>query len=235
MRFASLVVLSYNRMAYLRRSLASLWANTTFPYQLIICDDASNAETARYVTDLVTSGQVSTALLNGGHNMGIGTAFNRGAAIAQGHFLVKLDADLEYAPGWLETVVRLLDEQPKLGCLGMFKYHHQPCNFEDELIADRGDHYEVVDFVGSAIAMRRQIYDEFGPWRQDEHHFSEDVSFKNKVQAAGHYLGLTHEDVITNFGFGEQHSSLIKVIDWKDGKHTYNIPDPRPLLFGSKR
>jgi len=233
--FASLIVLSYNRQKYIERSLQSLWRNTTRTYQLIVCDDASSHETVDYLVSLATRGALSTLLLNVGHNMGIGTAFNRGAAIAQGEIMIKLDADLDYKPGWLETVETILNSNPKVGCLGMFKYHHQPCNFPDEVIGDGGDHWVVKDFVGSAIAFRRDIWQVFGPWRQDEHHFSEDVTFKQAVQAHGYTLALTKDDVVENFGFGEQHSSLIRVIDWEHGQHQYNIPTVHPLVFAPSK
>lgn len=45
-------------------------------------------------------------------------------------------------------------------------------------------------------------------------------------------MALPKDDLAVNFGFGEQHSSLIRDIDWKEGHHVYNIPDPEPLLLG---
>ncbi len=232
MTHASLVVLSFNRKKYLQRSLESLWAATSYPYELIVCDDASDAETQAYIFSLVQQKRVSTALFNTGHNMGIGIAVNRGFQIARGDYLFKLDADLEYKEGWLYHIVSLLDKHPLIGCLGLFKYWHEPCHFDNELIQTHEDYHEVVDFVGSALCMRRAIYTEFGPWRENERHFSEDVSFKKAVQAGGYQMALPLEDVAVNFGFGEQHSSLIKEIDWEGGKHTYNIPSLQPLLFG---
>jgi len=53
MSFASLVVLSFNRQRYLQQSLESLWANTHYPFQLIVVDDASDAETQGYIFGLV--------------------------------------------------------------------------------------------------------------------------------------------------------------------------------------
>lgn len=233
-RFSSLVVLSFNRVTYLQRSLATLWSMTTQPYQLIIMDDASDRVTQQYVASLVIAGTVSSALLNAGHNMGIGIAMNRAMQISRGDIVCKLDSDLEYQPNWLEQVEALLQCHEEIGCLGLFKYMYDPCHFDKMLIADRGDYYEVEDFVGSAICMRREVYDLCGPWIEQCGSFSEDVEFKKAVQRAGYVLALTKEDLVYNFGFGEQHSSLIKEIDWKEGKHVYHVPDSSPRLFVRK-
>jgi len=211
--------------------LESLWTNTDFPFQLIICDDASNAETQEYIFDLVRAGKVSTALFNTGHNMGIGIAFNRGAAIARGKWLFKLDADLIYEPQWLSQAIDLLSNQV-IGCLGLFKYWHEPCHFDHELIVDQGTYFEVQDFVGSAIGMRREVYDQFGPWSEQGHAFAEDVLYKRAVQVGGLCMALPKEDLVENFGFGANRSALIRKADWVGGNHEYNIPNTEPSLFG---
>ncbi len=230
-KFASLVVLSFNRASYMKRSVESLWANTTLPYQLIVMDDASDEETQDLVYSWVRQKRVSTALFNVDHNMGLGVAINRAAQISQGEYFCKLDSDLDYTPGWLEHVETLLDAHSEIGCLGLFKYEHPPCRFKDKLIADHGDYYEVEDFVGSALCMRREVYDLCGPWIETLGSFSEDVQFKIAVQQCGYVMALPKTDLVHNYGFGEQHSSLIKVIDWEGGHHEYNIPNCRTFLL----
>lgn len=233
MDFASLIVLSYNRQEMLQRSLESLFRNTHYPYELIILDDGSNRETQDYIYSLVQEQKVSTALFNCGRNLGIGVQLNRGARIARGNILAKLDADLEYQEGWLTECVQLLSEHPEIGCLGLFKYWHPPCYFPEELIEEHADYYEVTDFVGSAILFRREIYNRFGPWTDGgKHIFSEDVYFKRTVQENGYKMALPLDDLCRNFGFGEHLTSLIRKVDWEGGKHEYNVPYRYPLLFG---
>ena len=233
MRHVSLCVLSYNRKEVLEKSLTSLRECTHYPYQLIVLDDASDQPTRDYVYSLVQRGMVSTALFNTDHNMGLGHAMNRGLAVATGDIIFKLDADLMYTQGWLAHCVHLLEKHEKLGCLGLFTYWHEPCHFPNELIETLPDHHRVIDFVGSAVGSRREIWDEFGPWVvSPTANFAEDVRFKKAVVAGGYYLALPLDDVVKNVGFGEQLTSLIKVIDWKGGKHVYNIPNMQPVLFG---
>jgi len=229
MRFASLIVLSYNRKAYLEKSLRSLKLNTRYPHQIIVMDDASDEETQQWLFAMQRAQQISHVLFNAGHNQGIGVAMNRGFAIARGDIVMKLDTDLLYKSGWLTEVVRLLDTHEKIGCVGLFKYFHKPCHFEDRLIQTHADYHEMRDFVGSAVCFRTSLLQELGPWREDKR-FSEDKHFKEAAYAAGYQLALPLEDVATNFGFGEQHTTLIA--GYENGKPVWEYPDATPLLFG---
>lgn len=233
-KLASLLVLSYNRKQYLQASLESLWSHTTFPYELIVLDDASNAETQDYVYSLVRAQKVSTALFNCHHNRGIGCAVNRGYACASGDYILKLDADLIYRPGWLQEVVHILD-RPEVGSMGLFAYHHPPRVFANDIIRDCGDYFEVVDYVGSAVCCRREVWERFGPWSVGpQYTFSEDVYFKRAIQASGLCSALPTHDLCENVGFGEHKTSLIRVIDWEHGKHVYNTPTYSPHTFGDR-
>ena len=230
MRFASLIILSFNRKKYIEKSLRSLQLNTRYPHQIIVMDDASDEATQTYLFAMMRAQKVSHVLFNTGHNQGIGTAMNRGLAIAKGDILMKLDADLAYKSGWLTEVVHLLDTHQQIGCLGLFKYYHEPCLFANELIKTHDDYYEVIDFVGSAVCFRRQVLKELGPWTETRR-FAEDVDFKQRAIAAGYQMALPLEDIAVNFGFGLQHTSLVQKFD-KDGKPVYHYPDSAPLLFG---
>lgn len=234
MKHASLCVLSFNRAGVMSRSLDTLFANTRYPYELIVLDDGSNDFTQEFLFKVVRRHAASTVLFNTDRNLGIGIAVNRGFQIARGDYLFKLDADLMYEKGWLTESVRLLEQHEKIGCLGLFKYWHPPRVFSEDIVTTFPDYYEVVDFVGSAIGMRREIYQQFGPWFETSHTFSEDMHFKRAVQAAGFHLALPTNDLAVNVGFGEFKTSLIKEVHMDTGKHVYHIPVNKPLIFGGK-
>jgi len=229
MRFASLIVLSYKRKEYLEKSLRSMQLNTRYPHQIIVMDDASDEETQTYLFAMMRAKKISHVLFNADHNQGIGVAMNRGFAIARGDIVMKLDTDLLYKPGWLTEVVRLLDTHPKIGCVGLFKYWHGSCVFTDELIKTHPDYHEVIDFVGSAVCFRTQLLQELGPWTETRR-FAEDKDFKEKAIAAGYQMALPLEDIADNFGFGEQHTTLIA--GYENGEPVWEFPDATPLLFG---
>lgn len=229
--FASLIVLSYNRVNMLVRSVTSLIEHTHYPYQLIIMDDASDALTQEYIFSLVQHSKCSTAVFNVGHNQGLGIQMNRAMAIAQGGYIFKLDADLEYTEGWLARAVRVL-QNLDVGCMGLFKYFHDPCDFRKNMLLRTDTHYVVHDFVGSAIGFRRDMWSRYGPWDLSySEAFAEDVAFKQRMQADGFDLVLPLHDLVTNFGFGADTSSLIKSVDPATGDFEYNVPHITPKVF----
>ena len=230
-RFASLIVLSFNRKSYLEKSLRSLQLNTRYPHQIIVMDDASDKETQQWLFAMMRARKISHVLFNADHNQGIGVAMNRGFAIARGDIVMKLDADLLYEPGWLTEVVRLLDTHEKIGCVGLFKYWVKPCHFDLELIKTHADYHEVIDFVGSAVCFRKSLLTEIGLWREDKR-FSEDKHFKEAAIAAGYQMALPLEDTAVNFGFGEQHTTLRTGRFDAKGNPIMRKPDATPLLFG---
>jgi len=194
-------------------------------------DDASDEATQQWLFAMLRAQKISQLVLNSGHNQGIGVAMNRGFALSRGDIVMKLDADLLYKPGWLTEVVRLLDTHPKIGCVGLFKYWHEPCHFDRELVKTHPDYHEVIDFVGSAVCFRKTLLEEIGPWREDSR-FSEDKKFKEAAIAAGYQMALPLEDVAENFGFGEQHTTLRTGKFNEKGEPIFHHPDATPLLFG---
>jgi len=237
-KYASIVVLSFNRPLYLWKSLESLHENTLFPYELIVVDDgSSDRATMGEIYGLGIGQHISSAIFNFGQNIGIGAGINRGFGVARGDYLLKMDADLEYKEGWLTEAVGLLETFPEIGILGLFHYYHDPCDCRKEHIEYRerdGRKVEIVnDFVGSCMVMRREVYEKNGPFIEEGRTFSEDVRYKEMLQQRGYLLGLPLEDKVINVGFGEQHSSLIKTIGTigDASSHEYHLPTSDRLVF----
>jgi len=215
-QFASLVVLSYRRFQMLQRSLLSLKENTQgIPYELIVVDDGSRDACWPFLMQALRGQEISTLILNGGLNMGVGEGIFRGFAIAQGDYLVKLDADLLYRPGWLEAGVAILEAYSDVGMVGFFDYNHYvPGDARFEILDygnTRGQQCAfVTDFVGSAFLMRRETYAQYGPIDRGSAAFAEDVMLKQRLQAAGLRLAITMPDMIENFGFGLGNSVVVQ-------------------------
>jgi len=229
-KFASLVILSFNRRKMMERSLNSLFANTTFPYELIVVDDGSHDDdTVDYLMRLYRLGKISTLILNGGKNMGVGVGINRGFDIAHGDIVLKLDADLEYAPGWLEKTVKIMETFPEIGVMGLFKYFHEPVDHRKMFIRREerdGVAVEVhQDFVGSAMVITKELYNKKGKFGEFSAAFAEDTIWKMARKSEGYWLALPEEDLVYNFGFGRITSILVN----NDG--TVRDIAQEPLIF----
>ena len=111
----SLIVPIHNGLDYLEPMLASLRDCTPDGlFELILSDDASGEDTRRYVESLGDWAKVRFSP----ENKGFAAACNAGAALATGEFLVFLNTDLEFKPGWLENLIAAADEDAKVGAVG---------------------------------------------------------------------------------------------------------------------
>jgi glycosyltransferase involved in cell wall biosynthesis len=192
-------------------AITSAVENAGYPLEVICHDDGSDHETQSRLLELLHWGKISKLILSPpGHNEGVGTAFNRCAAISTGDPIIKFDQDLLCESNWLRTVVGILDADLDLAGVGLFKYHVDPVRWQDKQLevgaapdapASVPYHY-VEDFVSSAIAIPREVWEGHGPWPEHSHGFGEDVTWKLSVRAQGLQLALPDSDLAYNRGFG---------------------------------
>jgi glycosyltransferase involved in cell wall biosynthesis len=219
--YASICLLSYNRPRLLRKTISTAIKNAHYPLELIVHDDGSDQDTLDVLREFHDNGLISLLMLNApGQNEGQGIALNRMFGAATGDPIVKMDHDMELEPGWLAACVQLLkanhddveifgrtEENPEIGCLGLFKYMHDPVDYRKMSLNDRTvdgiDWVEVEDFVGSVMVIPRAAWEEFGPFETRSPAFAEDALFKEAVFNRSAWCNaLFPDDLATNVGFG---------------------------------
>ena len=209
---ASVVVLSFDRLKLLRRTLDSLRECTRHPHELILVDDGSRKRgIRRYLFQLLERGEVSSLLLNGGPPLGIGEAINRGFRAAHGAFLCKIDGDVTFTPGWLEHCVRVLKTFPEVGLLGGHgaRFWEDP-HFASVEAARRwnvgplerdGERLQVVKAIfGCHTMMRREVYEAVGPYDPGKN-WTADMDYMVRVRNRGLLLAHTRDPLIEHIGW----------------------------------
>ena len=214
--YASLCFLSFNRPKTLREGIHSALDNAGYPCEIVVHDDGSLYEVQRELLDMLTDGLISSLVLEPcGHNEGVGRSINRAFAVATGDPVCKLDQDLTFESDWLKKAVTIVEEDDRLGMLGLFKYHVEPVRWQDMELkpgwsARHGIPYHYVkDFVGSAMIIPRDHLAYFGVFPEHSDAFAEDVEYKLLMQKHGYSLGLPDEDLATNRGFGVGPSTVV--------------------------
>jgi len=100
----SIVIPVYNQPDYLELCLRSLTEKTKSPYELIIVDNGSDAETkgviSRYKCRVITNQT----------NLGFPKACNQGILHARGNRILLLNSDTVVTRGWLSTMVSALKD-----------------------------------------------------------------------------------------------------------------------------
>jgi len=211
----SVCLLSYNRPNYLRDTVNSIHNNTRHSFEFIINDDGSteyNGEEYQTIQEELNAYRTNmgaTIILNpSGHNEGVGRSINKCFKIATGDILIKVDSDLNFAVNWLENVVALFEENPRLGLLGLCHYHHEPVDMANTVLNHYDDHTEHTHILGSAFAVRREVYEEFGISSYSES-FGEDWELMKKIEASPvWYNGLPLQELAENYGMGLGRSTV---------------------------
>lgn len=98
----------------LKNCLGSLLANTASPYELLVFDNGSGADTVAYLKSLHGEGKIQYLILSE-KNIGKGGAWNIIFETCPGEILAYADSDVLFSPGWLHQSIRILDTYPEVG------------------------------------------------------------------------------------------------------------------------
>jgi glycosyltransferase involved in cell wall biosynthesis len=107
----SIVIPLYNKAMYIERALRSVFSQTVTDFTLLVVDDGSTDGSGALVSGFTDP---RLKLICQG-NQGECAARNTGIAASQTDLIAFLDADDEWYPQFLETILRLKEEYPQAG------------------------------------------------------------------------------------------------------------------------
>jgi glycosyltransferase involved in cell wall biosynthesis len=107
----SVIIPSFNSMAYLPDTLSSVLEQTFTDFEVLIIDDGSSDNIVQWASE-ITDPRVK---LISQKNQGASAARNTGITQSQAEYIAFLDADDLWAPTKLEKQVRYLDDNPSIG------------------------------------------------------------------------------------------------------------------------
>jgi GT2 family glycosyltransferase len=220
---ASLVVVTYDNLAFSRMCLASILENTEYPnFEVLIVDngstDGSVAEFQRLQRDIPNV----RAFFND-RNLGLAPALNLGFREATGDILVILNNDIIVPRGWLTRLSRHLTD-PALGLIGPST--NRTCNeaqldfayqtyaaYQAVAKAQRerheGERIPIRMPMMFCTAFRRDTYERLGPLdEQYEVGMFEDEDYALRAKAAGYQVAWTPEVYIHH----AYHASIGKLL-----------------------
>jgi len=172
----------YNGYEYLVRCLDSIKRNTTIPYRLLICDDASTDERVwqfleRFKRD---NKSIEIILLRNEKNQGFVKTVNRLYKYVQNHFVI-INTDVEVPKGWLERLIYPIIKNPNLiatvtpftnACtIFSFPFINQDNELFEGLSVEKIDQYfrlvneepiDVPSGAGFCMAFNKDVVDEIG-------------------------------------------------------------------------
>lgn len=105
----SIILPTYNRADFLRRSIDSVLNQTFCDFELIIVDDAST-DSSKEVIDTFDDQRI--IYLEHERNLGGSAARNTGIRAARGNFIAFQDSDDEWLPEKLEKQMKIMEDAP---------------------------------------------------------------------------------------------------------------------------
>lgn len=109
----SVVIPVYNALPELKTCLASLERTARGLYELILVDNASGAETRRFL-----DGLKGALVLRNPSNLGFAKAVNRGLKAARGEYIAVVNSDVAFFEGGLQGLASCLDADTGAGACG---------------------------------------------------------------------------------------------------------------------
>jgi GT2 family glycosyltransferase len=107
----SIVVVAYRARDFVLRCLASIEENVSIPIEVIVVDDGSEDGTPEAVRERFPAAR----MVEQPENRGLAAGRNTAISVLRGHKVLMLDSDTKVRPGAVETLVRVLDENPQVG------------------------------------------------------------------------------------------------------------------------
>ena len=104
----SIIIPTYNSLAYLKKCIISLLNQTvdSMSYEIIIVDDGSTDNTEEYVKQLIKKYSRPKIHYYKQKNSGPATARNLGAKYAIGKYLAFTDSDCEPTKDWIKDIIK---------------------------------------------------------------------------------------------------------------------------------
>lgn len=206
---ASVCLLSYERLDFLKATFDQL-KKAGCEYELIVNDDGTTKDENRnFILSKLASQEISTAILNPPkYNEGVGRSINKCFSIATGDILIKIDSDIDFEDNWLVKCLDIFQNNDNVGLLGFCHYHYDPVDCNKTLIESYEDHTKHTHILGSAFAVRKKVYQEFGLDSYSEA-FAEDWELMKKIDKHEiWYNALPLEPIAYNYGMGFGRSTI---------------------------
>jgi glycosyltransferase involved in cell wall biosynthesis len=205
-----IVLVTYNRLEYTKRTLRYLWDTINVPYYLVIADNNSDDGTREYLKTLEKRNKADLVIYNP-DNYYPGKATNIGwetglKLYPEATHLMRLDNDMELHKGWDVNAAEYFEKIPELGQLGL---DHEAIETPKAILREMYINGKTLNpwpgCVGGPNIIRREIWDsglkyEEYMWNDGRKSaLQEDSKFSRTIMAQGWLVGHATENLSRTF------------------------------------
>ncbi len=169
----SIVIVTFNEIAYTRKCVASIVAHTPDPYEIVFVDNGSTDGTPEWLATVP-----GARVLRNATNLGFAAAANQGIRAAAADRIVLLNNDVVLTEGWLAGLARHLERDPRVGLVGPVSNYVSGAQLDPTAAYEsvlemeeharrtarerRGQSEEARRLVGFCLLARAQVFREVG-------------------------------------------------------------------------
>ncbi|WP_082926215.1 glycosyltransferase [Cupriavidus sp. D384] len=142
----SILLITYNHARYIREALDSvLWQDIDFPFEVVVCDDASTDHTREIIAEYVGKDpRVSFRFLPEVPNMGVTRNYQRGFVAVESEYVAALEGDDVWcSPQKLSQQLAFLEAHRECSVCGCnyFVYSEEQARYTERVEREEGFRY----------------------------------------------------------------------------------------------
>ena len=150
----SVVIPLYNKESYIAGALNSIFSQTSQDFEVIVVDDGSTDGGMEVVKEF----RDPRIQLIQQENKGVSAARNRGIEAARSELIAFLDADDEWLPLFIETILRLRGLYPNAGLYGTAYEVHYPGSIVQKVYNKSEGERLLSSFFGALVEFGSAIF-----------------------------------------------------------------------------
>jgi glycosyltransferase involved in cell wall biosynthesis/GT2 family glycosyltransferase len=191
---ATIVISTRNRKESLRQSILSA-LNQSAPVEVIVADDGSTDGTAHMVrTDFP-----QVRLVRHEQSQGLIVRRNECARLASAAVIFSIDDDAEYSSANVVAQTIAEFDHKRVGAVAMPCINVRNNQLSIQRLPNNNEPFVIAHFVGTAYAVRRDVFLTVGGYRQTLIHQGEEQDFCLRMMARGWVVRLGGADPIRHY------------------------------------
>jgi len=220
-----IIIPIWNQPALTQRCLESVATATTTPYRLILIDNGSEVPTRELLAATARHDSNRVTVIRNEENLGFIKAVNQGVRASSAPAVCLLNNDTVVTPGWLETMLRVAEQDPAIGLVNpssnTLGYRPPSATVEaigayaQQVVAPLGQQTrELATAIGFCLLITRAVLDTIGLF--DERYGMgnfEDADFSKRAVHAGYRC----VQALGAYVYHEEKASFKLRPGWEDG------------------
>lgn len=163
-----IVVPIWNQLRHTKECLSSLFKSTSFPFRLIIVDNASDARTAQYLDSVKEKSPEQVSLIRNSENLGWVKAVNQGLFHSDSSYLCVMNNDTVVYPGWLSEMIGAAEKDELTGIVNPLwelpkRYRGTREDYFSKIVTQQRGNFIETDWArGFCLLIKRKVINKVG-------------------------------------------------------------------------